>query len=954
MCAIICKKTSFFTSCHILPLNSVRHFFIVSFGKSVKHMRKTILILLAALSILAASCSMAYEGTGSVDVSVQSAGSGSRSVMPGTYVEPEYYRVSIEKDDSVQISSAEFSKDNPSVTFHDIPFGSYTAVGYGYTDAGRKNLIAMGSAELTVGNGSNSVSIVLSPIGESELDLKGKIVLNLDFAEGMQVDEIRLVSDALAGTDTESASAESAVVATKKDVVLSETGGYQLNLEIPVGLGQSLHLEYFSSGQYLGRSASEIYNIYAGQTAVSMQNDGSENDLYRDITFSAAKNLTTFEIMNPTALNSLTVEFTVPDYEFDFIEFSVGQGAGSTNKQLSYSELSSYSGQKTSHTFSNLADSTEYKISARVRHTTGKYSPYLDRFMKTATPLGSVSLVYDDAIKALSPGQTYQFGLSYSPVTATDFGGTWSVTSGSEYGHISEKGLLSVTGIGQIVVTYEAKNNSKTNSVTVDVRLDKPEVASPVFNSETNAIDLTWKASGKIVDHYDIYRKTDGGAESKIGTVKASETSYSDTDITSGHSYSYMVKALTEDEANYSESAWTSQISTVAPTISMSFQPGPTDIDLMDGIQQNQVFTYDKPLVIEVSQREGYSYQWILNDTVISTTNRAEINSTLECLNKTELQSYQSLMLVITDNESGYKYSGSLNLFYVEDLKDLPDYDVLSVTSEGGKRFSTQTAEGSARTIQLSATTEKDLPYITWSVPEDNGIATVDPATGLVTLTGGWGEVTVTAKPTYGDGAAQTITLDIYKATVSNAVMLVNAINTTWRNHFEGAASAFGDDWARTIFSSATLNYDSDGFHFTRPSDSISDNSAYATINASIVLGEGDGNTATVKTNGNVGFSLYDHQWDGAGTAAGTEDLKIISCNNQSLFVELPFNQGTAEITYESIRVKTDGGENTRGGYYSVDFSEDILGTEGQNLDRTGDYKIDDAVEAANITKLIY
>ena len=73
MCAITCKKTSFFTSCHILPLNSVRHFFIVSFGKSVKHMRKTILVLLAALSILAASCSMAYEGTGSVDVSVQSA-----------------------------------------------------------------------------------------------------------------------------------------------------------------------------------------------------------------------------------------------------------------------------------------------------------------------------------------------------------------------------------------------------------------------------------------------------------------------------------------------------------------------------------------------------------------------------------------------------------------------------------------------------------------------------------------------------------------------------------------------------------------------------------------------------------------------------------------------------------------------------------------------------------------
>lgn len=922
-------------------MNSVRHFFIVSFGKSVKHMRKTILVLLAALSILAASCSMAYEGTGSVDVSVQSAGSGSRSVMPGTYVEPEYYRVSIEKDDSVQISSAEFSKDNPSVTFHDIPFGSYTAVGYGYTDAGRENLIAMGSAELTVGNGSNSVSIVLSPIGESELDLKGKIVLNLDFAEGMQVDEIRLVSDALAGTDTESASAESAAVATVKDVVLSETGGYQLNLEIPVGLGQSLHLEFFSSGQYLGRSASEIYNIYAGQTAVSMQNDGSENDLYRDITFSAAKNLTTFEIKNPTALKSLTVEFTVPDYEFDSIEFSVVKGEGSTNTQLSYSELSSYRGQKITHTFSNLADSTEYKISARVRHTTGKYSPYLDRIMKTATPLDSVSLVYDeDAIKALSPGQTYKFGLSYSPVIATDFGGTWSVTSGGEYGYISESGLLSVTGIGQIVVAYEANNSGRKASVTVDVRLNKPEVASPVFNSETNAIDLTWTASGQIVDHYDIYRKTDGGAESRIDTVKAPVNTYSDTKITSGHSYSYMVKALTADEANYAESAWTSQISTVAPTISISFQPGPTDIDLMDGIQQNQVFTYDKPLIIEVSQREGYSYQWILNDTVISTTNRAEINSTLECLNKTELQSYQSLMLVIMDNESGYKYSGSLNLFYVEDLKDLPDYDVLSVTSEGGERFSTQTADGRARTVQLSATTEKDLPYITWSVPEDNGIATVDPATGLVTLTGGWGKVTVTAKPTYGDGAAQTITLDIYKATVADERELVDAVNIIFRNEITKADNSMSHDWYTTAGThSDTIS--SNGFSF-QPAVTAG-SAGYININATseniktIIREINDSDLKSkaekaeiesISSNGNIDISYKENGgWGETGALGDNDPLTVIAPSKATLTVDLPYGQGKAYITLSSIVVRDGDNTSARGGTYTV-TSDMILGTE--------------------------
>ena len=96
---------------------------------------------------------------------------------------------------------------------------------------------------------------------------------------------------------------------------------------------------------------------------------------------------------------------------------------------------------------------------------------------------------------------------------------------------------------------------------------------------------------------------------------------------------------------------------------------------------------------------------------------------------------------------------------------------------------------------------------------------------------------------------------------------------------------------------------------------------------------------------------MYDES--GWGTT-GTERVKIISKNNASVNVILPFNQGTATITYESISVKDDSGSNTRGGYYSVDFSSDILGIDGVNLDRTGDNKINDATEAANITKLIY
>ena len=231
-------------------------------------------------------------------------------------------------------------------------------------------------------------------------------------------------------------------------------------------------------------------------------------------------------------------------------------------------------------------------------------------------------------------------------------------------------------------------------------------------------------------------------------------------------------------------------------------------------------------------------------------------------------------------------------------------------------------------------------------------ILTVDPNTGLVTLTGGYGQASVTAT-SYGgkEVVKDTITLDVYVATVESAIQIVNAINTEWAKHFSSADSKFDYDWARSG-AIGDLEYSSNGFSFTRPYLSM-DGASTSVNNATVSLSELIGDNVTINSNTETTFNISLYDESGLETI-GTERVKIISTNNASLNVVLPFNQGTATITYESIRVKDDRGNNTRGGYYSVDFSSEILGVNGENFDRTGNNKINDATEAGNITKLIY
>ena len=850
--------------------------------------------------------------------------------MPDDYVEPDYLRAILKSSSGTSVTSTDFTMDNPTISFSNIPFASYTAIVYGYSDEERTSIIAMGQESITVAAGeTTSATIYISPVADIEgEDLKGTVEIFLSFAEDMQIDEIRLVD------------LEGNVLATQT-VTLDSSKSVTFRREVDAELNQRLYLEFYYRREYVGESVDEIYNIYSGQVAHSTQNDLSENDPYQNLFFDEARKLSNFKINELEELNKLSVTFSVPAYEFDEIELSITGGNATERKSLPYSKLEEegYIGKDYIYTFENLKDSTEYTIKARIKHTTGQYSPFSTSSKTTATPLTEISIIYsEDEIAALSPKDTYNFELKMTPENATDFGGTWQV-SNSGIASIDGNGLLTVDGIGNFTVSYTAVNNNQSDSVSVNIRLVRPEVTATISDTR-DSIELKWNNVG-IADKYEVYRKTNSGQADLVKTITdiSGTLTYKDTDITTGNIYTYQVKAIHTTSENYSESDWTNAISTDNPDITIGFVDGPFDLNnIMEGVKQNQVFTTNDNIVIEVkdlSDQGIVSYAWYLNKQTnpVSTGRQVTITSETEGLNDTQDVAYQSLILIVTDDK-GYQYSGSLNLYYVDALENLPTYHVESLNTESGDiRFSTKLSDGKTRTINLVAKTSNDLQYIDYSTSNDS-IATVK--NGVVTLEGGDGEVTITAKPTYGGGNSAELTLDVYQATVTSAEQLLNAVNTElgklinvfggdfWKGRRSG--EVYGDDNYTLVTGS--------GLIFSDPND------GYVSFNKKAVTLSGIGNTEfNTESESNIVLSVYD-----PNPTWGYDGTDYIGTINGTLKVYLPYNQGIATIIYNVV---VQDGNTNRGGSYSVIFDKPLT-TEIKDISNA---KITDG---DGITKVIY
>ena len=140
------------------------------------------------------------------------------------------------------------------------------------------------------------------------------------------------------------------------------------------------------------------------------------------------------------------------------------------------------------------------------------------------------------------------------------------------------------------------------------------------------------------------------------------EHSYTDTDILSGHTYTYRIKATDTKHGVSAWSDWSADVEIAASTIEITI-PEPEDIGLVISSMDDEI---SQRTVIDVSIQDisGLeTYQWFVNGSPI--TDERDISEGFsfiipeECVEYIPMQVLQELTLVLTD-ENGSKYSGSM------------------------------------------------------------------------------------------------------------------------------------------------------------------------------------------------------------------------------------------------------------------------------------------------------
>ena len=953
-------------------------------------MKQRLLIILSVISIvfILASCEQAQpeqQLTQSVNITLANvADPNARTIRPDHYESPDKYDVTLTEVSAAaegvwtEVPGSEKTKtwnvdaSGNSITLDNVAVGNYKVSIIGLTDADVKVLSGSSNDVLSVTPGSvNSITIDLSPIEEGE-GLTGTVRIDIDwtqakgsdrfnelFEKGLTVKMKDLKTDKELGAETSSS---------------GDVDGMTLEATVAVTPSQQVYFELWSGDTLITKNLRRsVIWVSSGNVSVPMDGESKiiidENDLAYGVNVKNAS-------WNYNTESSQYVDITWDNVFFGgsclfdkvVVYYEPANGGTAESGKVEVTDLK---GEKGSVTLENLETNVDYKIYIQAYHTNGLISSKdpLDGTITTKVVVDGISITPSSLESAIEIGGKVDLTATVTPENASDKSVTWTFDEEafSADSDTSDSGVAkSFTAKKAGVFTIKAQTNDQLATVESAKIKVKVNPAAPTVEKESDNITVSWQAVSNEDATYTLYRTADSADAQVIGTQNMNVTSYEDKDIFSGVTYSYYVVATVGEDTLTSKTS--TEVEMPESVIGITLPNAGTSLDINlrseDGIL---ALTDENSITLSAVDKDGYplesdTYAWYV-DLVSEPISES---STL-VLNMEEHGQYiypgdNELEITLVLTKGGRTYSGSVTVHVLSG--DVPAESIVISLPEGQTtRLSAVDADGNLRKIPLTTvvtpnyTTEEITYEITQTLTEDSPIKgnIVDVQNGNLVFSGATGEVTIKAKTSSGK-ESNAIALSVYKATVDSAVQIVNLINTEWAKHFSVADSSayFDSDWAVTNVAWNTKTYkdESGSFYFQRALTTINDGDSYATIsNARIKITEEENNDIIVTSNGNIDFSLIDGE--GAVTI-GTEVIKIISVNNQNLTVRLPFNQGTATITYEGIRVKDDSGNNTRGGYYSVDFSSDILGIAGVNLDRTGDNKINDATEAANITKLIY
>lgn len=946
-------------------------------------MKKVCCILLAVSAVfLIAGCSQkdnSQELYQTVSISLPNVSDPrARTIMPDKLESADYYAVTLTADsgNGETKNFPSLAASGTSLTLESVALGSYSVDIKGYDETGDTDTLVLegdsGKKKLVVSvNGANSIEITLNAVERKEEGLKGTVVINVDFSEVSSLERFtQMLSNGgftvkMFDLDNPGEPLAKATLASADSTTLT-LSAEELPTTNPEGM--EVYFSLYNGETLIAKNLRRsILHVYSGNTSYDDEGDIviTEADLAYGVNVKNAK--WSYNTNNKDYIDiSWDNVFSQGSQLFDQVVVSYTPKSGGETKTITAKDIED--AEKSSVTIKDLETDVEYKISIQAFHKSGLVSSndVQDFTITKITPVESITL--NPQTVETAQGKTFTIKYSITPDEASVKTVTWDFDA-SYFEKISDNGssakFRSLKAGKSTITANTDEINSKVSAQTeVTAKLSAPEDVTADTTTGPGVI-ITW-AAVENADSYTVYRADGNGEFTKLRSG-IEGTKYSDGAVFSGQQYKYKVKAIgTADgisvDSDYSEASGNVPIPESSISIKIPENAETLNIEISSGGMLS--FVDGERLTFSAVSSDGQEidgitkYAWYIgtSKTPISEESTlivsADSKNYFENMDKVPVNGayQQTLTLVVTYNDK--QYSGSVNFYYIEEVVD---YDVIQLEAKTletvpktGTRFSTLTSDGQERIIQLVTDTSSSiLKDVDISIKMKDGssgdpseIAKYNSENGTIELKGGTGDITITAKPKYGNGAPKTLDLSIYQATVTSAEQLLNAVNT----EFGKLISIFGDDfWT----SSKATTFEEKNYTLVTGSsaawnDLATPKDGYVSFNQKSVslsdIGSVEFNT---DSNSNILLSVYDPGGAGDTGYLGTDYIGTIK---GTLKVTLPYNQGIATITYDVV---VQDGNTNRGGSYSVVFDK-LLTTEIKGISNTN------IIDGKGITKVIY
>lgn len=591
-------------------------------------------------------------------------------------------------------------------------------------------------------------------------------------------------------------------------------------------------------------------------------------------------------------------------------------------------------------TISNLESDVPYSVSIQAFQTNGMVSPdtVMDFTIQTKVIVNSITTTQSEF--STTAGESIDINWTVNPsdasITEVKISGTneaFEVTSKDD-STVNGNAKVKVNKAGVNTLTVESSDPDSSASATYTVKAKLTTPTDVKAEKKSEGILVSWNEVNDAAG-YSVQKYKNGSMDGEAVLV-TDGTSWTDTNVFSSQSYHYTVtaynKALNQDQDDFtadSASATTdavpmpqSSIAVVIPSSGSKLEINITAKDDILALYEDSSLTFSA-VGEDGTPIEGMKYAWYFNNktTPFSTSATVDITKAYENdLENTQTSGVQILKLVITTKDM--TYSGSVKFYNITTPEEsiaitLPEgySDPDSVVRVASETYDETEGKAIVRQIKLKTKftpAESTLKNV-WYTSSDTGIATVS-SDGTVTFTNTkFGTVEITARSA--SGKTDTVTFDVYKPTVTSALMLLNGVNTIMRQEFVQADSHFGGDWNgdTTWIDAQTSPGTGIGFNFTNASDNKRETgklSVDVSAEKKITI-DGIGQLGRIYTDSDIPLIAEQR------TYLGTSKLETIGNDSSSdLIVELPYNQGPIHIHYNNVVVYN--GETNRGGTYVI------------------------------------